>query len=89
MRRHTAFYVDAVRIAVQSIVAHKLRVFLTLVGTIVGRMVMVLLPELPASIPPWAVATDLLVRIGVGFASGVWPARKAAALDPVEALSYD
>jgi putative ABC transport system permease protein len=36
MRRHTAFYVDAVRIAVQSIVAHKLRAFLTLIGIIIG-----------------------------------------------------
>jgi len=36
MRRHTAFYVDALRIAVQSIVAHKLRAFLTLIGIIIG-----------------------------------------------------
>ena len=36
MRRSTAFYVDAMRIAVQSIFAHKLRAFLTLIGIIIG-----------------------------------------------------
>ncbi|MEO8501307.1 MAG: ABC transporter permease [Vicinamibacteria bacterium] len=36
MRRSSAFYVDALRIAVQSIFAHKLRAFLTLIGIIIG-----------------------------------------------------
>ena len=55
----------------------------------VSWIVMLLVPGLPASIPPWAVATGLIVSVGVGLASGVWPARKAAALDPVEALRYE
>ncbi|MBK5256487.1 MAG: ABC transporter permease [Vicinamibacteria bacterium] len=36
MRRSTAFYLDALRIAIQSIFAHKLRAFLTLIGVIIG-----------------------------------------------------
>src|SRR5258708_2187103 len=36
MRRFYAFYVDAAKIAVQSIFAHKLRAFLTLIGIIIG-----------------------------------------------------
>lgn len=36
MRRSTAFYIDAFGIAVQSIFAHKLRAFLTLIGIIIG-----------------------------------------------------
>ncbi|MBX7186854.1 MAG: ABC transporter permease [Vicinamibacteria bacterium] len=36
MRRSAAFYVDAFRIAVRSIFAHKLRAFLTLIGIIIG-----------------------------------------------------
>ncbi len=36
MRRSTAFYIDAFRIAVRSIFAHKLRAFLTLIGIIIG-----------------------------------------------------
>jgi len=55
----------------------------------VSQLVMLLVPGLPATIPPWAVVTGLVVSIGVGIASGVWPARKAAALDPVEALRYE
>ncbi|MBX7186855.1 MAG: ABC transporter permease [Vicinamibacteria bacterium] len=56
---------------------------------LVSWVVMLLVPELPASIPPWAVATGLLVSVSVGLASGVWPAKKAADLDPVEALRYE
>ena len=59
------------------------------VAVVVSQIVMLLVPELPASIPPWAVLTGLIVSVGVGLASGVWPARKAAALDPVEALRYE
>src|SRR5215510_9036654 len=36
MRNLYSFYADATRIALQSIVAHKLRAFLTLIGIIVG-----------------------------------------------------
>ncbi|MFN2595860.1 MAG: ABC transporter permease, partial [Pyrinomonadaceae bacterium] len=36
MRNVYTFYVDAARIAVQSIFAHKLRAFLTLIGIIIG-----------------------------------------------------
>ncbi|MBK5256486.1 MAG: ABC transporter permease [Vicinamibacteria bacterium] len=59
------------------------------VSALVSQVVMLLVPGLPATIPPWAVATGLIVSVGVGIASGVWPARKAAALDPVEALRYE
>jgi putative ABC transport system permease protein len=36
MRNFTSFYLDAARIALQSIFAHKLRAFLTLIGIIIG-----------------------------------------------------
>jgi putative ABC transport system permease protein len=36
MKRLTSFYVDSARIALQSIFAHKLRSFLTLIGIIIG-----------------------------------------------------
>src|SRR5690349_384835 len=55
----------------------------------ISRLLMLLLPDLPASIPSWAVITGLTVSIGVGLIFGVWPARKASKLDPIECLRYE
>ncbi len=45
--------------------------------------------EWPGSVPAWAIAAGLIVSISVGLFFGVWPAMKAAKLDPVEALRYE
>jgi putative ABC transport system permease protein len=50
---------------------------------------MLLIPSLPASIPAWAVISGLSISVGVGLLFGVWPARKAARLDPIECLRYE
>jgi putative ABC transport system permease protein len=55
----------------------------------ISRLIMLLVPDLPASIPSWAVITGLTVSIGVGLIFGVWPARKASKLDPIECLRYE
>lgn len=55
----------------------------------ISQLVMFLIPSLPASIPTWAVVTGLTVSIGVGLLFGVWPARKASRLDPIECLRYE
>lgn len=44
-------------------------------------------PELPARPPVWAVAAAIGVALAVGMIFGVLPARRAARLDPILALS--
>lgn len=44
-------------------------------------------PSFPATTPPWAFATALAVALSVGGLFGLWPAARAARVDPVLALS--
>jgi putative ABC transport system permease protein len=46
-------------------------------------------PTLPTSVPAWAATLGIVVSVGVGLFFGLWPATKAARLDPVEALRYE
>ncbi|HEX5874079.1 MAG TPA: FtsX-like permease family protein, partial [Pyrinomonadaceae bacterium] len=55
----------------------------------IGQLLMFFIPSMPATIPTWAVVTGLSVSIGVGLIFGVWPARKASKLDPIECLRYE
>jgi len=57
-----------------------------LIGVGIARLGQLLLPGLPVKTPALYVVAALLVSLGVGLVSGVLPARRAARLDPIEAL---
>ena len=48
-----------------------------------------LLPALPSQVPLWALGAGFGMSVMVGLFFGVWPALKAARLDPVVALRYE
>ncbi len=59
------------------------------VGWLVSLLLRLLAPTLPSSIPLWAVLLGFFVSCTVGLVFGLWPAVKAARLDPIEALRYE
>jgi len=44
---------------------------------------------LPARVAPWSVVVGVLLGGGVGIAAGLYPASRAARLDPVEAIRHE
>ena len=60
-----------------------------IISVLITLLVGKLAPSLPSVVPAWAVGTGFGVSVAVGVFFGVWPAVKAAQLDPVEALRYE
>jgi putative ABC transport system permease protein len=44
---------------------------------------------LPASVTPWSVIAGLVVSVSVGLFFGIFPARRAARMDPIVSLRYE
>ncbi len=72
-------------------------VVLTVAGGIIGMLFgwsisvasRIIFPTLPTAVPLWAAGVGVAVSVAVGLFFGVWPATKAARLDPVVALRYE
>ncbi|HWB85134.1 MAG TPA: ABC transporter permease [Bryobacteraceae bacterium] len=60
-----------------------------LAGWMISRAAGLIFPTLPTAVPLWTAVAGVLVSVGVGLFFGIWPAGRAAKLDPVEALRYE
>src|SRR5882724_13119254 len=63
-----------------------------LVGLVIGELASILMNKyspLPAFVPVWAIVVGVGISAAVGIIFGLWPAWKAARLDPIESLRYE
>jgi putative ABC transport system permease protein len=61
-----------------------------LLGIIVGSLIALAIQTImPTYIPLWSPFVGFGVSVGLGIVFGLWPAWKAARLNPIEALHYE
>jgi putative ABC transport system permease protein len=63
-----------------------------ILGVIVGfgiALIVKAATPLPATVSPWSVVLGLAVSCAIGLFFGIFPAQKAAHMDPIESLRYE
>ncbi|HUK16030.1 MAG TPA: ABC transporter permease [Bryobacteraceae bacterium] len=59
------------------------------VGWLLSLTIRTFVPSLPSTVPAWSVVAGFSIATSVGLFFGLWPAIKAARLDPIAALRYE
>jgi len=60
-----------------------------LAGAMLSSLVRFVFPSLTTSVPLWAIVTGFVSSVSIGLFFGMWPAMKAARLDPIVALRHE
>jgi ABC-type antimicrobial peptide transport system permease subunit len=60
-----------------------------LVGWLLSLTIRTFVPSLPSTVPLWSVVAGFTMATSIGLFFGMWPALKAARLDPIAALRYE